>query len=148
MQTAFLYSFRMSRTGDRIPPPTFTWTFGADSFEVRASDTPLPEELTQLVTGHHLSGGQGIKNARFVTGQWRIESNHGNDVLILSEVKIDGRHFTGVCARLSIYTYNTGWVYAYGNSPSETTFSVEPLPGEGPPRAAGAGPQSVELQDW
>ena len=58
MQTAFLYAFRMSRTGDRIPPPTFTWTFSAGSFEIRAGDVTLPEELTLLVTGNQLGGGQ------------------------------------------------------------------------------------------
>ena len=58
MQTAFLYAFQMSRTGDRIPPPSFTWAFSTGSFEIRAGDFPLPEELILLVTGNHLGGGK------------------------------------------------------------------------------------------
>jgi hypothetical protein len=148
LETAFLYSFRMSKTGDRIPPPAFTWTFGKGTFEIRSSRGPLPEDLTQLVTGNHLGGPRTFKDASAVTGEWKVECQRGNDTIVLSEVKIDGWHFTGVGARLSMHTYNEGWIYAYGNSPAEVTFSVEPLPGQGPPRKPGLGPQQEELFDF
>jgi hypothetical protein len=148
LQTAFLYSYRDSRMGDRIPPPNFTWTFNDGTFEIRGSDDALPEDLTQLLTGDHLGGPRTFKDAKSVTGEWRVECRRGADELILSEVDIDGWRFTGTGARLSIHTYNPGWMYAYGNSPVEVTFSIEPLPGQGPPRPPGAGPQDVELLRW
>jgi hypothetical protein len=148
MRSAFVYSYRDSQMSDLIPPPNFTWTFRDGKFQIRGSDKALPEDLTQLVTGNHLGGPRTFKDANLVTGQWRVECRRGADELILSEVDIDGWRFTGTGARLSIHTYNPGWIYAYGNSPVEVTFRVEPLPGQGPPRPPDAGPQDGERLHW